>query len=126
MTDRPPGKVRSPLTVILLSIVTLGIYSIVYYYCTFEELRNYRGQGWSGLLYLIFQFFFPIPLIGMPWLLPAYVGRLYAEDGQPKPITGLSGFWVFLPILGPFIWLFSWQGRLNEFWERKTKASSLL
>lgn len=116
---RPVGKPRNPWMVILLSIVTLGIYGIVYYYSTFDELKNWRGQGWSGGLYLLFTFLFPFPLVAMPWLVPAYVGRMYAEDGQERPISGHTGWWVFLPILGGFIWLFRVQNCLNRFWETK-------
>lgn len=113
------GKVRNPVTAVFLTIITLGIYSIVWWYSTFEELKNYRGQGWSGTLYLVFQFLFPFPLVALPWLMPAYVGRLYAEDGREKPITGLTGFWLLLPIFGAFVWLFKIQGNLNEFWISK-------
>lgn len=116
---RPVGKVRSPVTVILLFIVTLGIYSIIYQYSLFDELKNWRGQGWSGGLYLIFMFLFPIPLIAIPWLVPAYIGRMYAEDNQEKPITGNTGFWFLLPIFGGIVWLFKVQNNMNSFWESK-------
>lgn len=116
MADKPIGKVRNPLVVILLSIITLGIYYIFYLYFTFEEIKNWRGQGWSGALYLLFQFvLFPV-LIVLPWLLPAYVGRMYQEDNQVKTISGLTGFWIFLPLLGGIIWLFRVQNSLNRFW----------
>jgi hypothetical protein len=117
---RPVGKERSPVAVILLAIVTLGIYAIIYNYCTFEELKNWRGQGWSGMLYLLFQFLFPFPLIALPWLVPAYVGRMYAEDRQEKPISGLTGFWPFLPIIGSIVWLVKVQNNLNRFWQLKS------
>ena len=118
-SSKPVGKIRNPLTVLLLMIVTVGIYGIIWYYCIFEELRNRRGQGWSGALYLVFQIIFPFPLIAMPWLIPAYVGRMYEEDGQQKPITGMTGFWVFLPLIGGIVWLFTVQNRLNDFWSAK-------
>jgi hypothetical protein len=114
--QEPIGKPRNPATAILLTIVTLGIYGIVWIYSTLDELKNYRGQGWSGLLYLLFQFLFPFPLIALPWLIPAYVGNLYAEEGRGKPITGSSGFWMFLPIIGAIVWFFKVQGSLNNFW----------
>ncbi len=120
---RPVGKVRSPFVVLILLIVTFGLYGFVYHYSTFEELRNWRGQGWSGMLYLIFQFLLPPVTIAVPWLIPAYIGRMYAEDGQTKPITGLSGFWLVLPFLGGIIWLLVCQYRMNEFWEDKMEAS---
>jgi hypothetical protein len=120
MSDHKPlGNIRNPFIAILLTIFTLGIYAVVWNYSTFEELKNYRGQGWSGMLYLIFQFLFPFPLLALPWLMPAYVGNLYAEDGREKPISGLTGFWMFLPIIGALIWFFKMQGNLNEFWTSK-------
>lgn len=120
VAPRPVGKQRSPLAALLLTLVTLGIYGIVYYYCILEELRNWRGQGWSGGVYLIFQFIFPIPLVALPWLVPAYVGRMYAEDGQEKPITGLAGFWWLLPLIGGIVWIFRVQNCLNRFWQQKS------
>ena len=123
MSNTPIGKVRSPLSVILLTIITLGIYGIIWNYCIFEELKNHRGQGWSGVLYLVFQFIFPLPLIALPWLIPAYVGRMYEENGKEKPITGLSGFWIFLPLLGSIVWLVKAQRRMNEYWLSLSSAT---
>lgn len=119
LATRPVGKPRSPVMVLVLSIVTAGIYGIYYNFCMFAELKNWRGQGWGGALYLLFQFLFPFPLVAMPWLIPAYVGRMYAEDGQQKPITGNAGFWIFLPIIGGIVLLFKVQNHLNAFWESK-------
>jgi len=116
---RPIGKTRNPVVVLILGIITLGIYMIIWYYCIFEELRNWRGQGWSGALYLILLLLLCFPLIVIPWLIPAYVGRMYQEDGKEKPITGLSGFWVFLPLIGGIVWLCKVQGALNKFWRSK-------
>lgn len=122
-STKPLGKIRSPLMVIILGIVTFGIYFIIFYYKVFEELKNYRGQGWSGTLYLIFQFLFPFPLIALPWLLPAYVGRMYVEDGQAAPITGMAGFWVFVPLVGGIILFVKIIRRMNEFWAAKGVAA---
>ena len=52
-------------------------------------------------------------------MLPAEVGNLYERDGKEKPISGLTGFWNLLPIIGGIVWLFKVQGRLNDFWESK-------
>lgn len=117
--NKPIGKTRNPLVVLILGIVTLGIYMIIWYYCIFEELKNWRGQGWSGVLYLILLILFCFPLIVIPWLIPAYVGRMYQEDGKEKPINGLTGFWVFLPLVGGIVWLWKVQGSLNTFWRSK-------
>jgi len=57
--------------------------------------------------------------VASPWLIPAYVGRMYAEDNRQKPIDGRSGFWIFVPLVGVFIWIAKVQGALNEFWASK-------
>ena len=72
-------------------------------------------------MYLVFTL---VPIINLaslavPWLLPSYVGQLYVEDGRKRPISGLSGWWIFLPIIGPFIWFFSVNNHLNRFWTSK-------
>ncbi len=119
VTAKPVGKIRNPWVVLILMIVTLGAYSIVWYYCIFEELRNWRGQGWSGIIFILLFLFFGIALIAVPWLIPAYIGRMFEEDGKTKPITGLTGFWVLFPIIGGIIWVFKVQKNLNLFWEAK-------
>lgn len=120
VTTKPVGKIRNPWVVFILSIVTLGIYAIIWCYSIFEELRNWRGQGWSGIVFILLFLFLGIALIAIPWLIPAYIGRMYEEDGKTKPITGLTGFWVLLPIIGGIVWIFKVQNNLNAFWEAKS------
>mgnify|MGYP000900419000 CR=1 FL=1 len=121
--QKPLGKIRKPLTVIILMIVTMGIYAIIFWYQVFSELKNYRGQGWSGTLYLIFQFLFPFPLMALPWLVPSYIGKMYTEDGQTAPITGMAGFWIFVPMIGGIVLLVKIIRRMNEFWAAKGVAA---
>lgn len=105
--------------VILLAIITFGIYLIYWQYRSFQEVHEYRGgRGWSGVAYLIFSLVPVINIVGIviPWLLPAYVGRMYEENGLSKPLTGWSGCWVLLPFLGVFIWIFVLSNALNQFW----------
>ena len=112
----PVGKVRSPLAVLLLSIVTLGIYGLVWHYKTFQEMKDYSGEGIGGGLGLVLELFCGIVVA---FLLPAEVGNLYAKEGQPKPVSGTTGLWVLLPLLGGLIWLWKVQDRLNDFWQSK-------
>jgi hypothetical protein len=104
------GKHRNPLVVLLLTIVTLGIYLLYWIFISFAEVRARRGQGVSGIVGLLLALI-PVSI----FLLPSYVGNMYAEDGKPKPITGLTGLWALIPF-GGIVWLFRVQGRLNEFW----------
>lgn len=107
------GKIRSPGIVILLSIVTLGIYGLYWQYSTFKEMKDHTGQGIGGGVGLLLAILLGIVNI---FLMPAEVGNMYATEGQVKPISGVTGFWVFLPIVGSFIWIFKVQGNLNRYW----------
>ena len=71
-------------------------------------------------MYFLFLLLFRLPLIAIPWLIPAYIGCMYQEDGQAKPITGLTGFWVLFPVIGGIVWVFKVQNRLNKFWRAKS------
>jgi hypothetical protein len=112
-TGGPVGTVRTPVAVILLSIITLGIYALYWEYSSFKELKAYSGEGIGGGLGLLFAI-----LLGIvnAFMLPLEVGKLYARKGQPEPVTAVTGFWVFLPIVGGIIWVVKTQGRLNDFW----------
>jgi len=110
----PIGKVRSPVAVILLSIVTLGIYTLYWYYATFQEMKDHTGEGVGGVVGLILGLCIGIVNV---FLLPAEVGAMYARAGREKDVTGLTGFWVLLPIVGGIIWFVRVQGAMNRYWE---------
>jgi Domain of unknown function (DUF4234) len=107
------GKTRSPWIVIALSIVTLGIYAIYWQYAMFKEMKDYSGRGIGGVLGLVLAILLAIVNI---FVMPSEVGNLYGAEGRPKPVQGITGFWILLPIIGGFIWLFKVQGHLNKFW----------
>jgi hypothetical protein len=107
------GKIRSSLAVILLTIVTLGIYGLYWQYASFKELKQYSGEGIGGGLGLVLAIFISIVNI---FLLPMEVGQLYKREGRPEPVSALTGLWILLPLVGWFIWLVKVQGRLNDFW----------
>ena len=113
--DRPIGAQRGIGFVILMYIFTFGIYAIYWYYKSFEELKHYRKQGVGGVAGALLAF-----VIVSIFLLPAYVGRMYNEDGNPNnPVSGLTGFWVLIPYAGVIIWLYKVQTALNQFWASK-------
>jgi hypothetical protein len=107
------GKIRNPWAVIGLSIITLGIYGLYWQYATFKEMKGYSGQGIGGPVGLVIAIIFGVINV---FLMPAEVGAMYAADGQEKPVSGPTGLWILLPIVGAFIWLFKTQGALNRFW----------
>ena len=118
---KPLGTPRGPVKVVLLALITFGIYYIVYEYKTFDELERYRGQGISGGIALVLMFVGGG--IALPFLQGSYVGKLYAEDGQTAPVSGKTGFWLLLPLIGIFVYMSKVQGALNRFWEGKGAKS---
>ena len=111
---RPLGKPRGWVVVLLLTLVTLGIYGLVWQYKTFQEMKDYSGNGIGGVVGLILAIFLGF----VNWfLMPAEVGNLYAGEGQEKPVSGIYGLWNLLPLVGTFIWLAKTQNALSRFWE---------
>jgi hypothetical protein len=110
---KPVGKVRKPVVVILLSIVTLGIFGLVWQYNMFKEMKDYSGVGLGGAVGLILAIFIGIVNI---FMMPAEVGNLYAAEGQPKPVSGVTGFWCLIPLVGFIVWVVKTQGAVNKFW----------
>ncbi|MDT0202047.1 DUF4234 domain-containing protein [Nocardioides sp. AE5] len=112
----PLGKVRSNGTCVLLFIVTCGIYGIVYYYMTHDEMKRHSNQGLGGVIALILAIFVGIV---NPFLLSNEVGNLRASRGQEPKVSGMTGLWYFpgmFILVGPFIWFFKTNDALNEYW----------
>jgi hypothetical protein len=123
MSQPPPaansgavGQQRKPLTVILLTLVTCGIYGLWWYFRNFDDMKDYSGEGVGGLLGLLLAIFCGIVAV---FLLPAEIGNLYERDGKDKPISALTAFWNLIPIVGWFIYIYKVQGHLNDFWASK-------
>ena len=112
----PLGQPRGVWFVALIGLVTFGIYLIYWAYKTGDELKRYSGEGLGGVLWLVIWI---VVGIVMWFVAPSEVGNLYGREGQPKPVSGKTGFWLFLPLVGYFIWIIKVQGALNRFWESK-------
>ncbi len=114
MPAGPVGKVRNPWLVILFSLITLGIYAWYWQYEVFREMKENSGVGIGGVLGLVFAILISIVNV---FVMPSEVGNLYALDGQEKPCSALTGFWVLIPLAGWIIWVIKAQGHLNRYWE---------
>ena len=112
----PIGQVRSTGVTILLFFVTFGIWSLVYYYQTHEEMKRHTGQGIGGVLALVLSLFVGI---ASPYLLSHEVGGLYERRGQRPPVNAVTALWFFpgaFLIVGPIIWFVKTNGALNAYW----------
>src|SRR3954453_18954803 len=101
----PRGPIGKPSNVgmtIILSIVTLGIYSFIWTYRQFEDFKKYSGQGLGGAVGVVLGIFIN-PVVW--FLIPAELqSNLYEAEGEESPVTPLWGLWFLLPIIGNFIW----------------------
>ena len=113
----PIGQIRSTGTCVLLSIVTLGIYTWVWYYKTHEEMKQHSGQGIGGVLALVLAIF-----VGpaMPFVTSHEVGGLYERRGQERPVTAMTGLWAILLgwlfLIGLIVWFVKTNSALNDYW----------
>ena len=116
----PLGKPRGIVFVIVLSIVTLGIYHLYWYYKSFEEMNRHTGNGIGGILGLLIAIIFnPINW----FVMPSEIGNMYRGDGREAPMTGWTGLWILLPLVGWFVWTIKTQGALNRYWESNAGSS---
>ena len=110
----PKGKVRDPLAVIIFSIITIGIYFLVWSYKVFKENKDFSGAGVGGGIGLLLAILLGI----VNWfLLPAEIGTIYERMGREKPVSGVTGFWNLIPLIGWIIWVVKVQGAMNRLYE---------
>jgi hypothetical protein len=109
----PVGKPRSAFLVILLTIVTFGIWTIVWSYQNGEELKQHARTGLGGVAYLFITLLLsPVTM----FLMASEVEQLYRREGKEPPITTIWGLWFLLPIIGNFIWYLRIQRSINDYW----------
>ena len=115
-TTGPLGQQRGVGFVILMAIITLGIYGFYWIYKTSEEIKLHSGIGVGGVLgVVIWLVFSPV----MAFETPSEIGKMYRADGREAPFSGWIGLWSILPLIGFIVWLVKVQGALNRYWESK-------
>jgi hypothetical protein len=110
------GPYYSPGLVILLTIVTCGIWGIFWTYRTSEDLKKYNGDGLGGVLGVVVYLLLSVILM---FTIPGEITKMYQRDGRESPVSPLLGLWFLLPIIGNIIWYLKVQQALNEHWISK-------
>lgn len=117
------GKNRGPVTVVILSIITFGIYYLYWYYSVNSEMRRYRPSiEVSPGIALLSQF---VPIAN--WI-SAYntAGRLLTlEDAGRVPDRISPGIALVLHILLGIAYPFYVQDHLNRLWEAAGQGGAL-
>jgi hypothetical protein len=109
----PLGTQRSVGMTILLTIVTLGIWSLVWSFQNGDELKRHANTGLGGVAYLLITLFIsPVTM----FLMAGEVEQLYRREGKEPPITTIWGLWFLLPIIGNLIWYVRIQKSINDYW----------
>ncbi len=109
----PIGETRSAATVVILSIITLGIYNIWWQWKTFTQMKDYSGEGVGGGIALILAIF-----VGFvnPFIMGSEIHNIYKSEGQEPPVSAATGAWILLPLVGFIIWIVKCQNALNDLW----------
>jgi hypothetical protein len=108
----PKGVERNPITVIILSIVTCGIYSIYWLYMVTKEINAALGEERINFVmyFLLGILCFPLIFVGM-----------YKID-EALVLQGRSNFvlWIILSFVGVgfFIMIYQVQESMNELWAK--------
>lgn len=109
------GKPRKTGLTILVSIVTFGIWTLLWSFWNGEELKTYNREGLGGGIYLLFTIILtPLTM----FIMANEVEKMYRAEGLEPQITTVWGLWFLLPFIGNIIWYVRIQGALNSFWER--------
>ena len=113
------GMVRSPITVILLSIITCGIYEIYWLFKVSGEVNNALGEERisAPLYFLLGLLCFPLIFVGMYKL---DIGILDIRSRIGLPANKNFVLWLILSFFGVGVIVFQYQvqSQLNEIWER--------
>ena len=117
---RPPerlgGAYYSTGLVIVLTIITLGIWGALWSYRTNEDLKRFNGDGLGGVLAVVIYLLLSPVLM---FTIPNEIEKMYQRDGRQSPVSTVWGLWFLLPLIGNIIWYVKVQRVLNEFWLSK-------
>jgi hypothetical protein len=117
--QRRAGKTRNPLVVWLLSLVTLGIYQLYWYYQVNREAREYEPTVDVRPGIAVVAVTLGGLLIVPPWVSVFRTGgriaRAQTAAGVRDRCSGLLGLVLVLVF---DLWVFYYQSQLNKVWAR--------
>src|SRR5262245_43060026 len=91
---RVPERLGGPVyrigVVILLMIVTLGIWGFFWTYRNNEDLKKYNGDGLGGVLAVVIHFVFSPILL---FTIPTETKNMYERDGRESPVRWTTALW---------------------------------
>jgi hypothetical protein len=124
------AKLRNPLGVVGLSIITIGIYYIFWWYYINREMRDFgRARGTdlgqnpgNSVLAITLGALIIVPAIVTLWTTSDRIQRTQETAGVERPASGPIIF-ILLLLIGPVgIWYA--QNELNKAWTAQAGAGS--
>jgi hypothetical protein len=124
------AKLRNPLGVVGLSIITLGIYYIFWWYFINREMRDFgRARGTdlgqnpgNSVLAITLGALIIVPAIVTLWTTSDRIQRTQEVAGVDRPASGPI-FFILLLLIGPVgIWYA--QHELNKAWTAQAGAGA--
>ena len=111
--ERLDGPFYSTGLVILLTVVTCGVWAAIWTYRTKEDLKRFNGDGLGGVLgVVIYLLLSPV----LMFTIPSEIQKAYQRMGRESPVEPLWGLWFLLPLIGNIIWYVRVQQALNDLW----------
>jgi len=121
------GKTRNPITVILLSLVTCGIYYWFWLYTTMDDLNKVVGREViNPTLFLILCIFVPF----VPLYVFYTIDKNFAEISKNEGVEYKENFilWVILYIalcgIGIYVGVYQLTEGFNNLWAKRSGGSS--
>ncbi|MCL1862227.1 MAG: DUF4234 domain-containing protein [Defluviitaleaceae bacterium] len=119
------GVRREGITVIILSIVTCGIYALYWYYVTMEDINRATGEQRINSALLLVGIICCAPIAWyVLYQMDKNVARLSAESGTHYKENFI--LWLLLSLVagvGVFVAMFQISGALNEIWAKRAGVS---
>ncbi len=113
----PLGEIRSPLTVMLLTLVTCGIYGVIWHYKVSEEINNYTRSNLTEPNYAIIGLFcFIFSFINWSKIDQAIM-QINHVEGRSSDSKFLA--WLLISLFagfGSLLMVYQVQDDLNKIW----------
>lgn len=113
----PSGLTRSPIGVFLLTIVTFGIYGIIWYYQINTELRNFNSSiRVNPTNMILLCLFVPLFMVFSVFYTGQRIQQAQAAAGLPAATSPGTGVLLAILIGGHS---FYYQEALNSLWQHR-------
>ena len=124
------AKLRNPLGVVGLSIITIGIYYVFWWYFVNREMRDFgRARGTdlgqnptNSVLALTLGWIIIVPAIVTLWTTSDRIQRTQEVAGVDRPTNGPIIFVLFLLLAPVGIWYA--QNELNKAWTAQASPAA--